>query len=64
MKIEKRFLASPMTTINLWLIPTLMYGVGKLAGTEYNEYEYVWWIGIPTLFLVWGILNFKVVKNK
>jgi hypothetical protein len=64
MKIEKRFLVSPMTTINLWLIPTLMYGIGKLLGTEYNEYEYVWWIGIPTLFLAWFILNFKIVKDK
>jgi hypothetical protein len=64
MKIEKRFLVSPMTTINLWLIPTLMYGIGKLLGTEYNEYEYVWWIGIPTLFLAWFILNFKIGKDK
>jgi len=64
MKIEKRFLVSPITTINLWMIPSLTYGLGKLAGTEYNEYEYVWWFGIPTLFLAWFILNFKVVKEK
>jgi hypothetical protein len=46
------------------MIPTLMYGFGKLFGTKYNEYEYGWWIGIPTLFLAWFILNFKVVKNE
>lgn len=64
MKIEKRFFASPMTTISLWMIPTLMYGLGKLAGAVYNEYEWVWWFGIPTLFLAWFILNFKIVKNE
>jgi len=64
MKIEKRFLARPMASINLWMIPTLMYGFGKLVGTEYNEYEYVWWIVIPVLFSTWLSLNFKVVKNK
>jgi hypothetical protein len=64
MKIKKRLLTSPETTVTLWMIPTLMYGFGKLFGTKYNEYEYVWWIGIPTLFLVWFILNFKVIKEK
>ena len=64
MKIEKRFFASPETTVTLWMIPTLFYGFGKLFGTKYNEYEYVWWIGIPTLFLAWFILNFKVVKQE
>ena len=64
MKIEKRFFASPMATISLWFIPTLVYSLGKLGGTVYNKYEWVWWFGIPTLFLAWFILNFKVVKEK
>ncbi len=53
-----------MTTITLWLMPTLIYGLGKLAGTEYNEYEWVWWFGIPVLFLSWAILNFKLVRRQ
>ena len=64
MKLERRLLTSPETTVSLWMIPTLMYGFGKLFGTKYNEYEYVWWIGIPTLFLAWFILNFKIGKDK
>ncbi len=64
MKLERRFLANPMTTITLWLMPTLIYGLGKLAGTEYNEYEWVWWFGIPVLFLSWVILNFKLVRRQ
>lgn len=64
MKIKKRFFALPLATINVWMIPTMSYTLGKLFGTEYNESEYVWWIVIPTLFLAWFILNFKIVKEK
>ncbi len=64
MKLERRFLASPETTVTLWMIPTLFYGFGKLFGTKYNEYEWVWWFGIPVLFLSWTILNFKLVRRQ
>jgi len=63
MKIKKRILANPMATISLWLIPTLTYVMGKLGGMEYNQYEWVWWVGTPILFSAWFILNYKVVKE-
>jgi len=63
MKIEKRFLANPMATISLWLIPTLTYVMGKLGSMEYNKYEWVWWFGTPILFFAWFILNYKLVKE-
>ena len=54
---------NPMATISLWLIPTLTYVMGKLGGMEYNQYEWVWWVGTPILFSAWFILNYKVVKE-
>ena len=63
MKIKKRLFMNPMATISLWLIPTLTYVMGKLGGMEYNQYEWVWWVGTPILFSAWFILNYKVVKE-
>lgn len=43
-------------------IPILVYGAGKMAGVEYNQYEFFWWILIPTLSIFWFFFNFKIIK--
>ena len=63
MKITKRVgYQSPTGTMTIWLIPTISYLLQKLGGMQFNQYEYVWWIVIPVLFVVWFILNFKLTK--
>jgi hypothetical protein len=44
------------------MIPALSYLIQKVGGVEFNEYEWVWWAGIPTLVLIWLVINFKIKK--
>lgn len=63
MKIIKRHkYLSPISSIMLWMGPTITYTVAKLAGAHFNQYEYIWGIAIPSLFIVWFTLNFKLSK--
>ena len=52
----------PASTSPLWVIPSISYLLQKLIGLEFNEREYAWWIGIPTVFIFWFLLNFKIIK--
>lgn len=62
MKIVKRnFMSSPSGSITIWLIPTSFYFSGKIGGIVYHR-EWIWWILLPTLFLFWVFLNFKIKK--
>lgn len=49
-------------TSNLFVMPTMIYIIQKLAGVQHNEYEFIWWIVIPSLFILWFMLNFKINK--
>jgi hypothetical protein len=63
MKISKRHCwSSPIPTMNIWFIPTLSYLIQKVAGVQFNQYECVWWIGIPVLVVIWFFINFKIKK--
>ncbi len=63
MKIVKRNKhISPMSTIPMWLIPTLSYSLQKVAGVKFNEYEYLWGIVIPLMVVLWVLLNWKIKK--
>jgi hypothetical protein len=61
MRLVKRGLQPPVASITLWLIPTLTYTIGKVGGVEYHR-EWIWWIAIPTMFLLWVLLNWKIKK--
>ena len=62
MKIIKKNFASPILSLNIWMIPALSYLIQKVGGVEFNEYEWVWWAAIPTLVLIWLVINFKIKK--
>ena len=62
MRIIKRKFVDPVVTMNLWIIPTLTYTIQKVGGVQFNEYEWVWWIGIPSLIILWFFMNFKIEK--
>jgi hypothetical protein len=62
MKIIKRDFARPSHNFTLWLIPTLTYLIQKVGGMQFNEYEYVWWVAIPSLICLWGLINWKIKK--
>jgi hypothetical protein len=61
MKIVKRETGCAICTSTLWLIPTMSYVVGKIIGMTYHR-EWIWWVAIPTMFLIWGLLNWKIKK--
>lgn len=63
MKIVKRSLYSnPTGSMTIWLIPTMSYLMQKAGGMQFNKYEWIWWVGIPTLILGWLLLNFKIKR--
>lgn len=51
-----------MSKAPLVIIPTMTYIFQKLAGVQHNEYEFIWWIVLPSLFIAWFMLNFKLNK--
>jgi hypothetical protein len=61
MKLVKKEMYRPLSTITLWLIPTMSYVVGKIIGITYHR-EWVWWVIIPVTVLIWGLLNWKIKK--
>jgi hypothetical protein len=61
MKIVKRNFANLAGSMAIWLIPTMSYLIQKTGGIQFNR-EWIWWVGIPTLILVWLLLNFKIKK--
>ena len=64
MKLIKRgFDSQPLATITLWLIPTMTYIFQKFNGLIYHR-EWVWWVGIPTMFLIWLLINWKIENGK
>ena len=56
---------NPVSTMSLWLIPVLTYTFGKVLGVKYNNHEWFWWIIIPSMLLIWFLINYKIViKNE
>lgn len=63
--IKKTRFCNPLISLHMFTIPLLVYGVGKINGVAYNQYEFVWWILIPVLFVLWFFFNFKfALKSK
>jgi hypothetical protein len=34
----------------------------KMNGIIVPSKEWVWWVSIPVMFLIWGLLNWKIKK--
>jgi hypothetical protein len=64
MKITKREEVCGICTSSIWWIPTITYLIFKILGLVNPEREWEWWVGIPTMFLIWGLINWKIKKNK
>lgn len=64
MKIVKRDFANPAASITLWFIPTVAYTIQKLEGMQFNEYEWLWWVSIPALVILWFMINFKTSSTR
>ena len=67
MKVVRRNkLINPLSTIPLplWVTSLLMYIMVKRMGIIIPEREWAWWVLISTLFMVWVIINWKIVKDE
>ena len=63
MRIKKRDFANPITTINIWIIPTFAYVLQKLLGVIMPDREWYWWFAISLALLGWLTFNFKIIKK-
>ena len=61
LKVVKRGFTNPVATINLFLIPLLTYILCKSGGVKYHH-EFIWWITIPAMMLIWFVVNFKIIR--
>lgn len=62
MEIIKRKFAQPHSNFTLWLVPACSYIGLKVAGAINPNKEWVWWVAIPSLVLLWGLINWKIKK--
>ena len=62
MKIVKRDSGRPASTATLWVIPIISYTMQKAAGISINSMEWLWWVTIPAMFVLWLAINYKIVK--
>lgn len=63
MKISKRTEVCGICTASLWWIPTMTYFIMKMNDIISPSKEWVWWLAIPTMFLIWVLLNWKIEKT-
>lgn len=63
MKLQKRDWARPLNTITVFMIPLITYLILKFSGHKMHK-EWLWWITIPILIIIWLLINFKFVRNK
>lgn len=64
MKIIKRKQSNPLGTLPMILIPSLTYALEKAGGLKFNQYEWLWSVGISIVTLLWFLLNYKIIKNE
>lgn len=62
MKLVKREEVCAPCTATIWWLPTLTYTLGKFGGAEYHR-EWIWWVVLPIVFLIWVLLNWKIEKT-
>jgi hypothetical protein len=53
---------NPLASITIWLIPTFFYTIQKMLRIIIPEREWMWWVMIPTTFIIWVLLNWKIKK--
>lgn len=52
-------MSQPLSNMTLWLIPMMTYLIGKVGGLTYHR-EWIWWVVIPVMVLIWVLLNWKI----
>ena len=55
---------NPIASIPLWGVSLFVYILNKSLGIIDPDREWIWWGVIPSLFVVWVIMNWKIVKDK
>jgi hypothetical protein len=59
MKVIKRENVCGPCTASLWWIPTMTYFFMKINGIVSFHNEWLWWVTIPIMFLIWVLINWK-----
>jgi hypothetical protein len=64
MEFIKRKEVCTICTATLWWIPIMSYFNLKLSGMLNEQQEWIWWVGIPAMFLIWVLINWKIKLKK
>lgn len=63
MRISKKKEVCGFCTASLWWIPSITYLIFKINNVINPNKEWVWWVGIPLMFLLWLMINYKIKNN-
>jgi hypothetical protein len=63
MKIIKRELARPISTMSIFSISAMTYFIQDFVGIINPDKEWIWWVVIPTMVALWFVVNFKIKKQ-
>lgn len=63
MKIVTKEMGRPFHTMNIWLIPLLVFAWQKSLGVIRADREWIWWVMLPIIFGLWFAFNFKFIKR-
>jgi len=64
MRFIKRKGICSICTSTLWWVPVITYFNFKLIGMLNEQREWIWWVGIPAMFLIWVLINWKIKLKK
>jgi hypothetical protein len=62
-KITRRVFSNPIGSMSLWLIPLINYVLIKSITEKNVDREWIIWILLPSLFIIWFFINFKIEKR-
>jgi len=48
----------------IWVIPLFSYVLQKSIGITRPDREFIWWIALPSIFLFWALISFRIKKTK
>jgi hypothetical protein len=60
MRFIKRKEVCDYCTAQFWVIPIFTYLSLKISQIPFNQYEWVWWVGVPVLIIIWVLINWKI----
>ena len=62
-KITRRVFSNLIGSMSLWIIPLINYVLIKSITEKNVDREWIIWMLLPSLFIIWFFINFKIEKR-